>query len=163
MPTARKWPGYVLTGALGENDRDPTSRGYPDNLGMENPDHRWQEYDELDDDYSRLLLDELLPEVRRQWAFTDDPARRAMHQHPFARLDPRTADQRDPGGQIGDRIGRRFFPRQPLGLGAQRRVDFAGFMVHALTAPDRLATIDHSIARRAARLARGWTGGGRSE
>lgn len=54
------------------------SQHYPDNLGMQNPDHRWQEYDELDDDYSRLLLDELLPEVRRQWAFTDDPARRAI-------------------------------------------------------------------------------------
>lgn len=54
------------------------SASYPDNLGMENPDHRWQEYDQLDDDYSRLLLDELLPEVARRWQFTTDPARRAI-------------------------------------------------------------------------------------
>lgn len=78
----------VLDNLIARGDIPPTlgvfvtpgnlSQGYPDNLGMENPDHRWQEYDELDDDYSRLLLDELLPEVARQWAFTADPARRAI-------------------------------------------------------------------------------------
>ncbi len=54
------------------------SASYPDDLGMSNPDHRWQEYDELDDDYSRLILEELLPHVARRWAFTEDPARRAI-------------------------------------------------------------------------------------
>jgi hypothetical protein len=54
------------------------SESYPDNLGMSNPDHRWQEYDELDDDYSQLIINELLPELRKQWAFTDDPVRRAI-------------------------------------------------------------------------------------
>ncbi len=54
------------------------SAHYPDDLGMGNPDHRWQEYDELDDDYASLLLDELLPEVARSWTFSDDPARRAI-------------------------------------------------------------------------------------
>lgn len=54
------------------------SATYPGNLGMSNPDHRWQEYDELDDDYASLIIEELLPELRRRWAFTDDPARRAI-------------------------------------------------------------------------------------
>ncbi|MBO9670640.1 MAG: esterase family protein [Sphingobium sp.] len=54
------------------------SAHYPDNLGTGNPDHRWQEYDELDDDYSRMLLDELLPEVATRWRFTADPAHRAI-------------------------------------------------------------------------------------
>lgn len=53
------------------------SDDFPD-IGWGNPDHRWQEYDELDDDYSRLLIDELLPLVAQSWAFTGDPARRAI-------------------------------------------------------------------------------------
>jgi enterochelin esterase family protein len=53
------------------------SETFPD-VGWNNPDHRWQEYDELDDDYSQLLLAELLPEVALSWSFTDDPARRAI-------------------------------------------------------------------------------------
>jgi enterochelin esterase family protein len=61
---------FVTPGNLSEH--------YPDTLGMANPDHRWQEYDELDDDYSRLLLDELLPQVAKTWRFTADPARRAI-------------------------------------------------------------------------------------
>lgn len=61
---------FVTPGNLSASD--------PDDLGMSNPDHRWQEYDELDDDYSRLLLDELLPEVARRWTFSADPARRAI-------------------------------------------------------------------------------------
>ena len=54
------------------------SEHYPDNLGSDNPDHRWQEYDETDVDYSRLIIGELLPEVAKQWRFTGDPARRAI-------------------------------------------------------------------------------------
>ena len=54
------------------------SERYPDNLGMSNPDHRWQEYDVLTDAYSRMLIDELLPEVAKTWRFTDDPERRAI-------------------------------------------------------------------------------------
>ena len=51
---------------------------YPDDLGMSNPDHRAQEYDALDDTYTRMLLDELLPEVERRYRLSDDPARRAI-------------------------------------------------------------------------------------
>ncbi|MBO9574119.1 MAG: esterase family protein [Sphingobium sp.] len=61
---------FVTPGNLSEH--------YPDNLGMSNPDHRWQEYDVLTDDFSRMLIDELLPEVARQWRFTSDPARRVI-------------------------------------------------------------------------------------
>ncbi|MEO5708012.1 MAG: alpha/beta hydrolase-fold protein [Alteraurantiacibacter sp.] len=78
----------VLDNLIARGDIPPTlgvfvtpgnmSASYPDDLGMSNPDHRWQEYDELDDDYSRLLLGELLPEVARRWSFTDDAARRAI-------------------------------------------------------------------------------------
>ncbi|HEY1126061.1 MAG TPA: alpha/beta hydrolase-fold protein [Sphingobium sp.] len=78
----------VLDNLIARGDIPPTlgvfvtpghlSEHYPDTLGTGNPDHRWQEYDELDDDYSRMLLNELLPEVARRWRFTEDPARRAI-------------------------------------------------------------------------------------
>lgn len=51
---------------------------YPDDLGMNNPDHRAEEYDSLGDAYVRLLTEELLPEVARRWRFTDNPTRRAI-------------------------------------------------------------------------------------
>jgi len=54
------------------------SERYPDDLGMNNPDHRAPEYDALDDTYVRMLTDELLPEVARRWRFADAPARRAI-------------------------------------------------------------------------------------
>jgi enterochelin esterase family protein len=78
----------VLDNLIAKGDLPPTiglfvtpgnlSDRYPDNLGSGNPDHRWQEYDELDDDYSQMLLSELLPHVAKNWRFTDDPARRAI-------------------------------------------------------------------------------------
>lgn len=78
----------VLDNLIARGDIPPTlgvfvtpgnrSDHYPDTLGTGNPDHRWQEYDELDDDYSRMLLDELLPEVAKRWRFTGDPGRRAI-------------------------------------------------------------------------------------
>jgi enterochelin esterase family protein len=55
-----------------------TSDVYPDDLGMSNPNHRAQEYDALNDSYTRMLLEELLPEVAKTYPFTDDPARRAI-------------------------------------------------------------------------------------
>ena len=51
---------------------------YPDNLGMSNPDHRAQEYDAMDDTYTRTLVEELLPEVAKTYRITDDPERRAI-------------------------------------------------------------------------------------
>ncbi|MEG3148186.1 alpha/beta hydrolase-fold protein [Sphingomonas sp. RT2P30] len=51
---------------------------YLDTLGMGNPDHRAEEYDALSDDYARMTLDELLPEVAKRWRFAADPRRRAI-------------------------------------------------------------------------------------
>ncbi|WP_081668552.1 alpha/beta hydrolase [Sphingomonas phyllosphaerae] len=51
---------------------------YPADLGMNNPDHRVEEYDSLSDDYARLTLNELLPTVAKHWRFTNDPRRRAI-------------------------------------------------------------------------------------
>jgi putative esterase len=51
---------------------------YPDNLGTGNPNHRAPEYDALSDAYTRMLIDELLPEVAKTYKFTDDPKRRAI-------------------------------------------------------------------------------------
>jgi enterochelin esterase family protein len=45
---------------------------YPDNLGMGNPDHRAEEYDVLSDAYARMLVDEFIPELKRQYQITDD-------------------------------------------------------------------------------------------
>lgn len=54
------------------------SAHYPDTLGMDNPDHRVEEYDALSDDYARMTLGELLPAVARTWRFAADPKRRAI-------------------------------------------------------------------------------------
>jgi len=51
---------------------------YPDNLGTGNPNHRAPEYDALSDAYTRMLIDEILPEVAKSYKFTDDPKRRAI-------------------------------------------------------------------------------------
>jgi hypothetical protein len=51
---------------------------YPDNLGTGNPNHRAPEYDALSDAYTRMLIDEILPEVAKTYKFTDDPKKRAI-------------------------------------------------------------------------------------
>ncbi|HVV28742.1 MAG TPA: alpha/beta hydrolase-fold protein [Rhizomicrobium sp.] len=55
-----------------------TSEHYPDNLGLGNPNHRAPEYDAVNDTYARFLTEEMLPEVAKRYAFTGDPARRAI-------------------------------------------------------------------------------------
>lgn len=54
------------------------SEHYPDDLGMRNPNHRAPEYDALDDRYARMLADEMLPMLAKQYRLADDPARRAI-------------------------------------------------------------------------------------
>ena len=49
------------------------SEHYPNNLGMDNPDHRAEEYDALNDRYTRFLIDELLPVIYRQYNISKDP------------------------------------------------------------------------------------------
>ena len=51
---------------------------YPDNLGSRNPNNRANEYDALSDTYARFLTEELLPEVGKRYAFSADPAKRAI-------------------------------------------------------------------------------------
>lgn len=54
------------------------SEHYPDDLGMSNPDHRWQEYDVLTDAYARFLSEEILPEIATRYKFTGDPDKRVI-------------------------------------------------------------------------------------
>ncbi len=78
----------VLDNLIAKGDIPPTlgifitpgnlSEHYPDNLGMNNPDHRAPEYDALSDGYARFLIGELLPEVAKRWRFTSDPKRRVI-------------------------------------------------------------------------------------
>jgi hypothetical protein len=58
----------------------PGQRGdsYPETLGMSNPDNRANEYDAMNDRYARFLIDELLPEIGKQYNLTQDPARRVI-------------------------------------------------------------------------------------
>jgi enterochelin esterase family protein len=51
---------------------------YPDNLGFSNPNHRKEEYDALNDNYARFLIEEMLPEVSKKYRLTDDPEKRAI-------------------------------------------------------------------------------------
>ena len=56
----------------------------PGHLGSDSPGNRWQasnrsfEYDSLSDQYARFLLEEILPEVGKQYKLTDNPERRAI-------------------------------------------------------------------------------------
>ena len=61
---------FITPGHLAEH--------YPDDLGMNNPDHRAAEYDALDDRYTRMLIEEMLPLVAKQYRLTDDPEQRAI-------------------------------------------------------------------------------------
>jgi poly(3-hydroxybutyrate) depolymerase len=54
------------------------SEHYPEGLGMSNPDNRAQEYDVLSDYYARMLKDELIPELKKTYAITDDLERRVI-------------------------------------------------------------------------------------
>jgi hypothetical protein len=58
----------------------PGHRGeeYPEDLGMRNPNNRAFEYDSLNDQYARFLVEEMLPELGKKYNLTDDPAGRAI-------------------------------------------------------------------------------------
>ena len=58
----------------------PGQRGdiYPDTIGTGNPNNRAAEYDAVNDTYSRFLIEELLPEVKKTYQITDDPEGRAI-------------------------------------------------------------------------------------
>lgn len=54
------------------------SEHYPENLALQNPNNRMEEYDSLSDNYARMLIDELLPTVAKRYSFSDDPVRRII-------------------------------------------------------------------------------------
>jgi enterochelin esterase family protein len=79
----------VLDNLIAKGDIPPTlgifitpgnigTEHYPDNLGTGNPNHRAPEYDAVNDTYARFLTEEMLPELAKKYAFTDDPKRRAI-------------------------------------------------------------------------------------
>ncbi|TPV57408.1 esterase family protein [Aestuariibacter sp. GS-14] len=51
---------------------------YPDDLGWSNPNHRWQEYDVVNNTYARFLIEEMIPLLERNYHLTDDPNQRAI-------------------------------------------------------------------------------------
>jgi hypothetical protein len=51
---------------------------YPDGLGLGNPGNRAEEYDVLSDSYARLLIEELIPELKKTYNITDDVERRVI-------------------------------------------------------------------------------------
>ncbi len=55
-----------------------TSEKYPDNLGSSNPNNRAQEYDAMNDRYSRFIVEEMLPEVSKNYNLTKDPEERCI-------------------------------------------------------------------------------------
>ncbi|HEU5079052.1 MAG TPA: alpha/beta hydrolase-fold protein [Opitutaceae bacterium] len=61
---------FITPGQLGDV--------YPDNLGMNNPNHRAEEYDALNDAYTRFIVDEMLPAVGKRYNLSDDPAMRVI-------------------------------------------------------------------------------------
>lgn len=58
----------------------PGQRGdeFPDSIGTGNPDNRDREYDVLNDDYARMLIEEILPEVGKKYSISTSPADRAI-------------------------------------------------------------------------------------
>jgi enterochelin esterase family protein len=58
----------------------PGQRGddYPDSIGLDNPNSRSIEYDSLGDRYARFIVEEMLPEVGKQFNLTKDPKGRAI-------------------------------------------------------------------------------------
>jgi enterochelin esterase family protein len=51
---------------------------YPDNLGTGNPNNRANEYDALSDTYARMLIDELIPELKKTYKISDDVDQRVI-------------------------------------------------------------------------------------
>ena len=58
--------------------------GHDESKGDAFHDVKWRasnrslEYDSLGDRYARMLVDEIIPEIRKQWKLSDDPERRAI-------------------------------------------------------------------------------------
>jgi poly(3-hydroxybutyrate) depolymerase len=51
---------------------------YPDDLGWSNPNNRAEEYDAMSNQYARFIMEEMLPEVAKNYNLTNDPEQRAI-------------------------------------------------------------------------------------
>jgi enterochelin esterase-like enzyme len=58
----------------------PGQRGdeFPESIGTGNPNNRDREYDVLNDDYARMVIEEILPEVGKTYKLSDNPRERAI-------------------------------------------------------------------------------------
>ncbi|MDX2249154.1 MAG: alpha/beta hydrolase-fold protein [Bacteroidia bacterium] len=54
------------------------SEEYPTDLGSRNPNNRAAEYDAMNNRYARFIVEEMLPEVSKQYNLTNDPEQRAI-------------------------------------------------------------------------------------
>ncbi|MFY0598130.1 MAG: esterase family protein [Cyclobacteriaceae bacterium] len=54
------------------------SEQYPDDLEWSNPNNRAEEYDAMDNRYGRFIVEEMLPEISKEYNLTDDPNQRAI-------------------------------------------------------------------------------------
>ncbi len=102
------------------------SETYPDDLGMSNPNHRREEYDALNDNYARMLIEELLPVVEQDYNLTDDPEQRAIGGTSSGAIAAFTAAWERPDyfrkvySGIGSYVSIGFYPEQsPIKLGGQ--------------------------------------------
>lgn len=100
------------------------SETYPDDLGMSNPDNRRQEYDVLNDNYARMLIEELLPVIEQDYNLTDDPEQRAIGGTSSGAIAAFTAAWERPDyfrkvySGIGSYVSIGFYPEQsPIKLG----------------------------------------------
>lgn len=58
----------------------PGQRGdeFPDSIGFGNPNNRDREYDVLNDNYARMVIEEIMPEVGKRYKLSDNPRERAI-------------------------------------------------------------------------------------
>ncbi len=61
---------YITPGQRGEE--------FPDSIGTGNPNNRDLEYDVLNDDYARMVIEEILPEVEKKYNLSENPRERAI-------------------------------------------------------------------------------------
>jgi poly(3-hydroxybutyrate) depolymerase len=102
------------------------SAHYPTNLGMSNPDHRAEEYDAMNDNYVRMLIDELIPLVSKDYTISSDPEQHAIGGTSSGAIAAFTAAWHRPDyfrkvfSSIGSYVSIGFRPNEtPIKLGGQ--------------------------------------------
>lgn len=102
------------------------SSHYPTNLGMSNPDHRAEEYDAMNDNFVRMLIDELIPLVSKDYTISSDPEQHAIGGTSSGAIAAFTAAWQRPDyfrkvfSSIGSYVSIGFRPNEtPIKLGGQ--------------------------------------------